>query len=212
MLNYLKYRRACDIMFGVFMVMWFAVRHVAYLAVCYSIYRDYLEVVTFGCFRGTGPSLEGPFPLPEGYGYLFQPFVDPSGIACQSETTTAVFVFLLLFLQGILMIWFTMIIGVAYRVLSGQGAEDSRSDDEEEIEDEEKLEPPNLTDPEKPLHRQPEFIEVPVPIEVEVGAEDTARRPRSSRRYKKSGGASSSVTLPHDRKELLGRIGCDKGA
>ena len=204
MLKYLEYRRACDVMFGVFMVTWFLVRHVAYLAVVHSIWRDYLSIVTFGCFTASG---EGPLPLPDGYGYLLTPFLDPRGLHCQTALTTGIFVFLLLFLQAILIVWFGMILGVAYRVLRGQGAEDSRSDDEED----------DAEDAEAAFEAQtPQFIEVPAPLEEEVGVEDLelARSPRSrsSRRYRKGAGASSGVTLPHDRKELLGRIGCDKGS
>ena len=201
-------------MFGVFMVAWFVMRHVSYLAVCFSIYRDYLDVVSFGCYRGVGASLEGPLPPPEGYGYLVTPFLDPQGLACQTRATTAIFVFLLLFLQAILVVWFGMIIGVAYRVLSGQGAEDSRSDDEEdeEVDVSVQQERVGLSSAQRP----PEFIEVPAPLEEEVGVEDmglsSGKRQRSGRRYKRGNGASSGVTLPHDRKELLGRIGCDKGA
>ena len=208
MLKYLEYRRACDVMFGVFMVTWFLVRHVAYLAVVYSIWRDYLSIVTFGCFTGSHGQGAGPFPPPEGYSYLLTPFLDPRGLACQTRTTTAIFVFLLLFLQAILVVWFGMILGVAYRVLCGQAADDSRSDDEDDVEEEEAED-----DYEQ---KTPQFIEVPAPLEEEVGVDELelsrSSRSRSSRRYRKGAGASSGVTLPHDRKELLGRIGCDKGS
>ena len=211
MLKYLKFRRACDAMFGVFMVTWFAVRHIAYLAVCYSIARDYLRIVTFGCFKGSNANQIGPFPPPDGYSYLLQPFLDPNGLACQTRTTTGIFVFLLLFLQGILVVWFGMIIGVAYRVLTGRGSEDPRSDDEqddeEDVDDLEKEESHTSSVP------KPQYIEVPAPLEEEVDIEEmdlvSSKRSRSGRR---GGGTSSGVRLPHDRKELLGRIGCDKGA
>ena len=202
-------------MFGVFMVIWFLTRHLAYLAVCYSIFRDYLNVVTFGCFKGSNANCSGPFPPPEGHGYLLMPFVDPEGLACQTKTTTALFVFMLLFLQGLLVIWFGMIIGVAYRVLSGKGAEDSRSDDEGDDEEDEVDEKEDEL-PAHATHKPLKFIEVSALIEEEVGVEDLSpsngKLSRPGRRYKKSGGASSGVTLPHDRKELLGRIGCDKGS
>jgi len=110
---------------------------------------------------------------------------------------------MLLALQVITLMWFGMIIRVAWKVLNGGSAEDSRSDDEDE-EDEAYIE-----SGEKQVH-----IELP-PLEEEVGVDalNLKGRTSSARRYKKAVSSSSGVTLPghSDRKELLGRIGCDKG-
>ena len=209
MLNYLKYRLACDIMFGVFMVVWVLSRHLGYLAVCYSIFADYLRIVRFGCYTGSNTQLRGPFEPPMSLKYLITPFLNPEGLICQTKLTTTLFVFELLFLQVIMLVWFGMIVKVAWKVVRGRGAEDSRSEDEEEVDE---------IDREKGAStkgdRNCEYIEVP-PLEEEVGVEAinlSGRRSSPAKRYKKSVGTSSGVTLPHDKKELLGRIGCDKGS
>ena len=53
-----------------------------------------------------------------------------------SEGSYATLIGLLCGLQVILLIWFTMILKVAYRVLTKAGATDSRSDDESSLEEE----------------------------------------------------------------------------
>lgn len=202
MLKYLKFSLACDIAFGVFLITWFVTRHVLYLIVCRSIVVDLWGGVEPGCYWGSNANLQGPVETPKGFSYLTVPFRDPQGLVCHTKTTIGAFLGLLVFLQIILLIWFVMIVRIAWKVVTGKNAEDTRSDDEEE--EEEIIEPVDN-------HR---FIEVP-PLEEEVGVEDLHlgnRRLNHSQRYKKSTGTSSSVTLPHDRKELLGRIGCDKGA
>jgi len=80
------------------------------------------------------------------------------------------------------------------KVLRGGQADDVRSDDEgeEELDEHEVL-------------------------EEEVGVESIILKGRvsnaSKTRYKKSASSATGVSLPghSDRKELLGRIGCDKG-
>ena len=104
--------------------------------------------------------------------------------------------------------WFAMIVKVALNVLRGGVADDLRSDDEGDAD-------------EKEIHgrlihamddRIDEFKE-PQPIEEEVGIEEINLKSRASNaRYRKSASHASGVSLPghSDRKELLGRIGCDK--
>lgn len=114
----------------------------------------------------------------------------------------------LLFLQGITLLWFSMILKVAVSVLRGKRADDVRSDDEgeneEELEDEEISTKAERLDDGEPL-----------PFEEEVGVEAINLKGRTSNasRYRKSTSSSSGVSLAghSDRKELLGRIGCDKG-
>ena len=110
---------------------------------------------------------------------------------------------MLLSLQVILLVWFGMIMRVAWKVIQGGEGEDPRSDDEgEEEEDDE------------PARTKEPFIEVP-PLEEEVGVESinlNNRKASPARRFRKGAGTASGVTLHSDRKELLGRIGCDKGA
>ncbi len=106
---------------------------------------------------------------------------------------------MLLFLQCITLMWFWMIVKVAIKVVKGEQADDVRSDDEGEYEEEFEVSDKDLQ-----------------PIEEEVGVESINLRGRISSvnkpRYTKSVSSSTGVSLPgSDRKELLGRIGCDKG-
>ena len=117
-----------------------------------------------------------------------------------------IFLGMLLSLQVILLIWFGMIMRVAWKVIQGGEAEDSRSDEEGDERDDTDIRN------EEGFHLNNQFIEVP-PVEEVVGVESinlNGHRSSPSRRFRKGGGSASGVTLPSDRKELLGRIGCDK--
>lgn len=102
--------------------------------------------------------------------------------------------------------WFSMIVGVAVRVIRGGNADDVRSDDEGDNEE-------NIND-DKVDYEQFDEAELP-PYEEEVGVEAINLKGRTSNasRYKKGATSATGVSLPghSDRKELLGRIGCDKG-
>lgn len=126
-------------------------------------------------------------------------------------------------LQVLTLIWFGMIIRVAYGVLSGKGAEDSRSDDEAEDEEFEEIE--YYEDEIKTFDGVNELAtrKLALPIEEDVDAEEMnlgMRRksnpsnnsaPRRSTRRTGSGRATDLSIPGHgDKKELLGRIGCDK--
>jgi len=144
-------------------------------------------------------------------------------------------------LQVVLLIWFIMIVRVAYKVITGKGAEDVRSDDEDEEEEEE-----TTLDEKKPLIDNVHTCVEPQPfLEREVLSTDpgfsvskSASSPRRSKQKSNaspsslvrtsSAGSSSSTSRKSydsahasginllagssDRKELLGRIGCDKGS
>lgn len=229
MLKYMKFRMACDIAFGVFLVVWFIARQVLYLLVCYSVYAHIPLEITYGCYWGSASNLQGPISPPDLFSHLFQPFRDPEGLICWDNKIKWAFLSVLIALQVILLIWFGMILRVAYKVLRGGEAEDSRSDDELEEGNDERGE----TDPHPPEKDEEEeeeedmsnehekdvlaaAIEVlPRPLEEEVGVEainlSSSIKSSSSRRFRKGGGTASGVTIPSDRKELLGRIGCDKG-
>jgi acyl-CoA-dependent ceramide synthase len=201
----MHFETLCDITFGIFIVSWFVARHVLYMTVWYSGYAESPRFLKFGCYSGTAKNLVGPFPQPSsGYKHFIEPFTDPEGTICFTSGVRWTFLSLLLVLQVITLMWFAMILRVAWKVLKGGSAEDSRSDDECE-EDETCTEPT-----EKQV-----LIELP-PLEEEVGVDglNLKGRASSARRYKKTVSSSSGVTLPghSDRKELLGRIGCDKGS
>lgn len=194
-LKYLRYRTACDIAFGVFMLQWFALRHCAYLAICWSIVVDLPNYIPAGCYTGPNTNLRGPFPSPDSWLVLLEPFRDPAGTLCHTDSLATIFLTMLIMLQVLLAIWFGMIINVAYKVITGAGAEDVRSDDEDE--DKEIDNAKQISAEHKP------------PIEQEVDADELHLNERKPR-LKKHSSTSSSVSLPHDRKEILGRIGCDK--
>jgi very-long-chain ceramide synthase len=199
------YQTLCDIGFGVFMLSWFVSRHIIYNAVCYSVWAHSPNIMTLGCFKGQPNALSGPFdpPTDRGVAYLFEPLWDSEGLVCYNDTVKWAFLSLLLFLQAITIVWFGMIVRVAIKVLSGTGAEDSRSDDEsdclrEEDEDEDE-----------------EFVyeEARPPLEEEVGVEQIDLKGWERRTgVKRQAVAASGVNIPghSDRKELLGRIGCEK--
>ncbi|KAK4074494.1 uncharacterized protein Triagg1_5090 [Trichoderma aggressivum f. europaeum] len=195
-LKYCGYTTLCDYVFALFMVSWFVARHVFYIMVCWSIYAHTLEIMPNGCFVGPNDSLVGPLEAPAGFTYLIEPFFNSTGRVCYNKTVKWAFLTPLLLLQGITIFWFTMIVRVALKVLSGGGAEDTRSDDEaDEEEDEEEL-----------------IYEEVHPLEQEVGVEELDLKSWERRNGLKKQASASGVSLPghSDRKELLGRIGCEK--
>lgn len=106
--------------------------------------------------------------------------------------------------------WFWMILQVAIKVIKGGQADDTRSDNEDEDEEEEK----DIDLDEEPMIEKVPLLEEE-PYEEEVGVEELSLKGRTLRssRYKKTTSSASGVSIPghSDRKELLGRIGCDKG-
>lgn len=200
-LKYLGYKTLCDYAFGVFMVSWFIARHVLYLTVCYSVYAHSHPIIPDGCFKGPNANLTGPFDAPVNRGpiYMLEPLWETDGVVCYDKPVKWWFLSMLLFLQVVTLVWFTMIVRVAINVLKGSGADDSRSDDEGDgLEDDE----------------EDEFVyEEAQPLEEEVGADelDLASWERRTG-AKRQASAATGVSLPShsDRKELLGRIGCEK--
>ena len=218
-LKYLKFTTLCDATFGVFMVMWLVTRHMLYLAVCWSIYAHIPEEIQYGCYRGGDLNLEGPLAVPNDFDHLTQPFRDPEGLVCWNNGIKWVFLGLLLALQCVLLFWFSMILKVAYKVVSGEGADDTRSDDEDDQEEEEVKE---MSLPEKAFDSVKSGPEQSLYLEKEVLSTDGGlhfssptpgrRSPvrRSSRKRTSEAHTTSVNLLGHsDRKELLGRIGCE---
>lgn len=198
-LKYLGYHTICDVMFGVFMASWLAARHFLYLTVCYSVWAHTPNIMPTGCFKGPRDNLVGPFdpPTDKGFAYLLEPLWDSEGTFCYNETVKWSFLSMLLFLQCLTIMWFFLIVRVAVKVIKGIPAEDVRSDDEAgEVEDED------------------EFVyEEAKPLEEEVGVEEIDLKNWERRSgVKRQAPSTSGVSLPghSDRKELLGRIGCDK--
>ncbi|KAI9804400.1 MAG: hypothetical protein M1825_001299 [Sarcosagium campestre] len=244
MLKYLHFQIACDIAFGVFLVTWFVARHVLYLVVCWSVYTQIDVIIPYACYSPETGDRLGPTTATGWLHEFYTALDDPTATLCFSPRIKWGFLSLLLALQVLTLMWFGMILRVAWRVINGGTAEDSRSDDEEEEEKEEEAEEEEGEEggemegrlrkmAEKggddnvaggtslPQHQRHPLTNVqhqqqhaPAPLEQEVGVEGINLRGRTSpaRRFRKSAASASGVTLPghSDRKELLGRIGCDK--
>lgn len=198
-LKYLGYTTLCDYAFGLFMVSWFIARHVLYMAVCYSVYAHIPILIPPGCYNGSHGNFTGPIetPINRGPMYILEPLWETDGVVCFDKTVRWCFLSMLLFLQGITLVWFTMIIRVAINVLKGAGADDSRSDDEGDgLEDDD----------------EDEFIYEEA-LEEEVGVDEIDLKNWERRSgLKRQSATATGVSLPghSDRKELLGRIGCEK--
>ncbi|KAF4984577.1 hypothetical protein FZEAL_253 [Fusarium zealandicum] len=194
-LKYLELQTLCDMMFGVFVVSWIMCRHVAFVMVCWSVYAHMPQYMTAGCFRGSGDKIWGPLPIPaDGNNYLLEPLASSSGLVCFNSVIRLSFLGGLLFLQGLMIFWFIMIVRLVIRVLYGENAEDTRSDDEEEDQSASRMERP---------------------AERDIGAEHLKHwaeqsgtgiiRPDTHQRSR-----AISGSLQRERKRLLDRIGCDK--
>jgi len=208
-LKYLGYQTACDAAFATFVVLWLAFRHVAYLSICWSIYA-HVSVVTmpYGVYStssGARLSDNGGTNILDN---LFQPMIHPDAQTVSfNANIRLLFLGLLSALQVITIGWFLMICRVVMRVLRGQGADDTRSDDEEEVGDEEDTTAPASA----PIRSMPHTeTEKPRFIEVESTSEDVSfvrSHKMQTTAKRRSKGISSSLNLG-DHKEILNRIGC----
>lgn len=194
-LKYLGFSTVCDAVFGLFVVSWFITRHVFYPIVCYSVWKHTPVAIPSGCYHGSQDNLTGPTPIPDTWGHLLEPYINPGGTVCFGDGVRWAFLSALLFLLGLTLVWFTMIIKVVTKVLRGASADDIRSDGEE--------------DEAESLEYEYEEVQ---PLEEEVGVEDIDLKGWERRSGVKRAATTSSVSLPghSDRKELLGRIGCEK--
>jgi len=193
-------------------------RHVLYLAVCWSIIRDVSTLMPYGCYRADTGALVSPDGGSSIFANILQPFNDPSGLVCFNPQIRWGFLALLGALQVLTIIWFCMILRVAYGVISGRASEDPRSEDEDECDEVEDPADYDLDDKLAHLEEAHPGAEVD-PIEVEVGGDDVtgafanrAGSPTARTRSQKRSARASAISIPGhgDHKELLGRIGCDK--
>jgi acyl-CoA-dependent ceramide synthase len=201
-------------MFGLFMVVWVAARHIIFMMATYSVYAHSDTASPPGCYKGKMGSITGPFPPPDRFGHLLEPFTNPEGLVCWTGPVKWGFVDSLLFLQVLTLIWFSMIVKVAIKVLKGGQADDTRSDDENESENEdEQIETKSKKGKSSaPTEPSPSVIRLE-PFEEEVGVESLNLRNRtlvsSENRHRKSAGHASGASIAN-KKQLLDRIGCDK--
>ena len=159
-------------------------------------------------------------------GDIYQPFINPTAEALAFNAKIRwCFLGLLGFLQCITLMWFVMIVNVVIRVLKGEGADDTRSDDEggEEVTDSDDVDlelenPHGPAQPIAPLKEERKYIEV----EAEAEELHYSTSPSAAKRAvgagmggaggvgsgaKRKSGFSSGLNLG-ERKEILNRIGC----
>ncbi|KAI9749677.1 MAG: sphingosine N-acyltransferase lag1 [Lichina confinis] len=209
MLKYMHFEVACDVAFGVFMGTWVVARHVLYMMVVYSTYRDTKETIPFGCFDKDNQVSEQPAQVTDSFLQVVQPFISPDSFICWTHNVKWTFLTMLLALQALTLIWFGMIMRVAWRIVKGGKAEDSRSEDEAED---------DALELDVDLGDKRSHGAGPPTLDCEVGVDGVDVRAKTrplpgARRYRKMTASATGVTLPghhSDRKELLGRIGCDK--
>ncbi|KAK4689961.1 hypothetical protein P7C73_g141, partial [Tremellales sp. Uapishka_1] len=107
MMRYLSLTNICDVTAVFFLISWLFTRQIAFFLIIKSVYFDLPAYVPFKW-------------APEQGRYL-------------TFHTWIGFVVMLGIIQVLCCIWFYMAIRVAYKVVKGEGAEDSRSDDEDEV-------------------------------------------------------------------------------
>jgi acyl-CoA-dependent ceramide synthase len=133
-LRYLSLQRSCDAAFVVFVAAWVITRHVFFLGICWSIHK---HVNTATMVYGTYSLATGELLFRDSnddiFSNIFQPFLDPPAkTVAFNANIRQLFLGLLLLLQFITIAWFAMIVRVIVRMVRGDGATDSRSDDEED--------------------------------------------------------------------------------
>ncbi|EGO01959.1 hypothetical protein SERLA73DRAFT_177628 [Serpula lacrymans var. lacrymans S7.3] len=107
MLRYIGLYTLCDFTFTLFLVSWLVTRHVFFIIVIKSAYSDAHLLIHSGW--------------------------NPEQGSYHSPLAMGIFITMLIVLQILQVIWFAMICRVAWRVVSGQGASDDRSDDEGDL-------------------------------------------------------------------------------
>ncbi|KAF7115223.1 hypothetical protein CNMCM5793_001650 [Aspergillus hiratsukae] len=193
-LKYFKFELGCNITFGLFMVTWLITRHIFYPLLCWSIYKDIPDAMAYGCYSGTTAEMISADGYPNGFRYLFYPFLDIDGPICMNRTVKWIFLGFLLALQLLSLIWFAMVVRVAVNVFRTGNAEDTRSDDEEEAD------------------VLPAGKDAPNSNAVGVDGANADRRRAANGSASVRPRARGRIPLgdQSDRKALLGRIGCDK--
>lgn len=121
MFRYLALYTLCDATFTLFLVSWFITRHVLFVIVIKSTWMDSLGLV---------PEIW----VPERGSYLSpltQKIFSALLVSLQVSRLHPFAVAYSALCQILQIIWFGMICRVAYRVVTGQGASDDRSDEED---------------------------------------------------------------------------------
>ncbi|KTW30213.1 hypothetical protein T552_00691 [Pneumocystis carinii B80] len=106
MLKYLKMHKTCNLSFFIFLLSWIITRHILFLFIVYSTYKDAGVIITHKW--------------------------DPVNNIYFTKRIHMLFLALLIALEIILFFWLYLIIKVTWRVISGHNAKDTRSDSEDE--------------------------------------------------------------------------------
>lgn len=180
---------------------WFLTRHLIYPTVCWSVYHQLPLNLTYGCYAGSTGEFISTDP-PNSFAYMLGPYLNLDNPICFNPTLKWMFLGFLLVIEGLSILWFSMIVRVAYGVIRGGNAEDSRSDEEDEAE----------------IEDLPDHI--PTHLATKEGAAGDmveGERPPVLGRRRSNGTAPVRARgrgrVPFDqsdRKALLGRIGCEK--
>ena len=201
-LKYLRQDFACNAVFGIFVATWFSARHVLYLKLCYSIYTDIPgpNTILYGCYSGETSEILHDIPAQPDYSsHLLWPFYDLNGPICLNSEVKWIFLTMLVLLQSLSMIWFTMILKVIAGILMGGQIEDSRSDDEAEAE------------AEKLGRRRPmDVTELKIFVSGSSINDTNRGMITLSLPPKKASLPRRRLMNAEAKKELLGRIGCEK--
>ncbi|PWN27608.1 LAG1-domain-containing protein [Jaminaea rosea] len=123
-LRYVGMQTLCDVAFGVFMLSWIVTRHVLYCVLLWSSIKTIPRHLFALATAGADPAMVR-IDWSRGLPGLVEQFYD------EALPANAALVALLVALQVILLLWFAMIVRVAYKVITGSGASDTRSSGEE---------------------------------------------------------------------------------
>ena len=183
--------------FGVFLSVWIISRHIIYIPVCWSIYRDVPDVMPYNCYSASTGEVKDTATL-SSWRYL-EPFYTQGGTICLDRKVKWVFLGALLTLQVLNIVWFMMIAKVAYKIVRHGAADDSRSSDEEEVDEEDEIK-----------SEEKGYLNGHANMTPDDKLRTTTAdpKPRQQRRLQRSG-PRLRVSKSKDNKDLIGRVGCN---
>ncbi|PWN21533.1 LAG1-domain-containing protein [Microstroma glucosiphilum] len=155
-LRYAGLQTLCDATFGAFLLCWVVLRHFLYMILVWScietLPKDRFEVAKYPSREAweTRESIPATDPLVFKKIH-YSPLSVSEFFASDLDFSRSFLVALLVVLQFLLLTWFVMIVRVAYRVVTGGGAADSRSDEELSEEDEKAIEEVEVKEKEKEM-------------------------------------------------------------
>lgn len=97
------------------------------------MWKDSIAIIEPGCYSTSGELIPGREADLE---TIWKSITFQSEEICYTLPVQRTFLALLVFLQVITLLWLYMILRIAWRVVRGIGADDTRSEDEDELDDE----------------------------------------------------------------------------